>query len=370
MLDKAKILIAEEIAEDKAALNMILQHHYQVYSAEKNGQVLELIYKYMIDVVILNLRQQEIHPIEIIKAIKRHDPDIEIIISGYSDKDMALMAFKSGVSNYFSKPFRAVKIISLIKKSLEKRMLTLRLKDIIQELIESEDWISAEASCCSKKEEETLIKLARRISYHFIRDQHFKANDSRDYLELAKVLSTILESKDYYTHGHSERVSYYSGMLAERLNLNQEEKINIQIAAYLHDIGKLGLNDLLFTKKRLNHQEWDMIRQHPEKGIDLIESLCNSRDIISAIRHHHERYDGRGYPYGLAGESIPLGGRIIAIADSYDAITSQRPYRGKTMSYDEAQKELLRCAGTQFDPNLAHVFIKAIKENNHIPALT
>jgi response regulator RpfG family c-di-GMP phosphodiesterase len=370
MQDDARILIVDEETRDRAALKRILQPHYQVYVAENSRQVLELIYKDMIDVVTLNLQLSSVEPLELIKAIRQHDPDIEIIVSKYTDPDTNLRAFQYGVVDYVPKPFHIVEIMSIIKASLEKRALNLKLKNISQELMESEGLVSSDVADYTEEEKETMFKLARRISYHFIREQYSRTKTHQDYLELARVLASLLESKDAYTHGHSERVSYYSSIIAEKLDLSPEDRVNIQIAAYLHDIGKLGMSNILFKKRRLNTQEWKTIKQHPEKGIDLIESLCDSKNIIAYIRHHHERFDGNGYPHGLAGKSIPLGGRIIAIADSYDAITSDRPYRDNTMTSDEAQQEVIKCAGTQFDPYLANIFIEAIKNNNHISAVS
>jgi response regulator RpfG family c-di-GMP phosphodiesterase len=370
MRDKDRVLIIEEKVRDREALRRTLQSNYQVCVAENGRQALELIYKDMIDLVTLDLQLKSIPPIEILKAIRQHDPDIEIvIISRPADLDTTLKTLQYGV-NYVPKPFHITEVISVIKASLERRRLNLQLKHILQELMAPDGWIADWTMTCPGDEGDKLFRLARRISYHFIQQQHSKTNGYRDYLEFVKVLISTLESKDTYTHGHSERVAYYSSLIAENLDLLPEEEKDLQIAAYLHDIGKLGMsNILMLKKKRLNAQEWEIIRQHPGKGVDLIEPLRSSKNITAYIRHHHERFDGNGYPYGLAGESIPLGGRIIAIVDAYDAMTSNRPYRTKTMTSGEAQQELIRCAGTQFDPCLVSVFIRALRSNNQLLAL-
>ncbi len=148
-----------------------------------------------------------------------------------------------------------------------------------------------------------------------------------NYLDFLKVLVYILESKEPYTSGHSERVSFYADLIAQEMHLSAEEKENLQIATLLHDIGKIGVSNYVLEKSDLNENETFNLKQHPLKAVQLIEPLAFPAMVISAIRHHHERWDGKGYPDGLAGENIPLLARIISLADSYDAMTTDRPYR-------------------------------------------
>ncbi len=366
MAKETEVLIVVGDVQDRDTLNRILETSYKISVSDNSRQVLELAYKDTLDVVILDLSFNDIQPIETLKAIKHHDPYIEIvIISGENNADTTLKDFLCGVTGYIPKPFRLSNIISVTMAAAEKRNLNLQLKDIFCELMQVNSEIADEAAADPAQEKQLLLKLARIISEHFMQEPHLQTKKYKDYLEFAKVLSLTLESKDPYTYGHSERVSFYSLLIAESLKLMAAEKEEIQLAAYLHDIGKLGINSsTILKKKRLNSRDWEIIKQHPEKGVDLIKPLNNIENIKAYILHHHERFAGNGYPYGLAGESIPLGGRIIAIADSYDAITSDRPYRNKTMTHVEAQQELKRCAGTQFDPLLVEVFLKTLKKND------
>jgi HD-GYP domain-containing protein (c-di-GMP phosphodiesterase class II) len=187
-------------------------------------------------------------------------------------------------------------------------------------------------------------------------------------LDFLKVLIYILESKEPYTHGHSERVSLYSGIIAQDLLLSPQEKEDLQIATLLHDIGKIGLSNRLLKKNGLSQDDCLDIRQHPVKGIHLIEPLAFSHSIISAIRHHHERWDGTGYPDGLSGEEIPLLARIIALADSYDAMISDRPYR-QGLSIKKVQEEIEKNAGVQFDPHMVSLFAKHFKNGSVLPPI-
>ena len=176
-----------------------------------------------------------------------------------------------------------------------------------------------------------------------------------DSLDFFKVLVYVLESKEPYTCGHSERVSFYAETLAQDLNLSSEERANLQLATLLHDIGKIGLSNRLLEKIHLNQGEHMDLRQHPIQGVHLIEHLSFPPAVTGAIRHHHERWDGKGYPDGLAQKEIPLLARIINLADSYDAMTSDRPYRSG-LAYANVQKEILRNSGTQFDPEMVSLF--------------
>ena len=172
------------------------------------------------------------------------------------------------------------------------------------------------------------------------------------------TLTLALESKDSNTHGHSQRVSEYVMAVANKLNLSETDKTNLWRAAILHDIGKIGIPDVILNKTTsLNEEEWEIMRSHPERGEAICSKLKFAREILPIIRHHHERYDGKGYPDGLSGEDIPFLARIISIADTFDAITSPRSYRSPGTE-EQAVRELKRCAGTQFDPYLVGVFLE------------
>ncbi len=172
-----------------------------------------------------------------------------------------------------------------------------------------------------------------------------------------KSLVAALEAKDDYTHGHSERVYELSICIARKLNLSSEDLQIMTWSALLHDVGKIGIDETILRKPgRLTAEEYEIIKTHPTLGASLLEPIEQLGMIVPGIRHHHERFDGKGYPDGLAGEEIPLLGRIIAVADTYDAIVSTRPYRSPRTEEDAL--EIIRDgAGTQFDPELAEIFL-------------
>lgn len=178
----------------------------------------------------------------------------------------------------------------------------------------------------------------------------------RGALSIIYALAATVDAKDHYTYGHSKKVSEYAVALAEALQIPRDRVITIRAAALLHDIGKIGVPDSILNKQGpLTEAEWEPIKEHPQLGVEILRHVIDLINCLPAILHHHEHYDGTGYPAGLQGDNIPLEARILAIADAYDAITSLRPYR-KRLSPQEALVELKRCAETQFDPGLVDIF--------------
>ncbi len=180
----------------------------------------------------------------------------------------------------------------------------------------------------------------------------------QNYLDTVEALVQALEAKDSYTSGHAGRVADLAVAMAEELGMAEDKQEFLKYAGILHDVGKIGVDEGILNKRvPLLNSEWAAIREHPVIGETIIKKINFLFDISTVVRHHHERYDGQGYPDGLKGEAIPLEARIIAIADTYDAITSDRSYR-KGRTPREAVQELRRIAGTQLDPELVNVFIK------------
>jgi len=182
------------------------------------------------------------------------------------------------------------------------------------------------------------------------------------------TLAVTMEAKDPYTNGHSSRVQAWATAIGRELGLSGDRLQNLSRAGELHDIGKLTWSDSILTANRcLTDEEWAVVRQHPQRGVELLKHLNFLNDIQPAILYHHERIDGKGYPEGLAGPQIPLEARILAVVDSFDAMTSARPYR-PPLSLEEATVELRRCAGTQFDPTIVDAFLR-LMENGRLPAV-
>jgi putative two-component system response regulator len=188
-------------------------------------------------------------------------------------------------------------------------------------------------------------------------------HNQRLFLNMLKVMAKVLETKDPYTKFHSDNVSKYARQLARRIGFEQERVDLLQIAGILHDFGKIGISDLILNKPGgLSGDEYDIVKRHPLIGSTILEPLQELQQVIRDVRHHHERFDGSGYPLGLAGGEIPLGARILCVADSYDAMTSNRAYH-RSMSDEQSREELRRCAGTQFDPDIVKIMLELLDEH-------
>lgn len=188
-------------------------------------------------------------------------------------------------------------------------------------------------------------------------------NDLRDLLfGTIGAICEALDEKDKYTIGHSRRVTSYALLLGFELGLNKMQLQKLQLAGLLHDIGKIGTPEYILNKPgKLTDEEFEVIRKHPDRGANIISNLKQLGDVIDWVRAHHERYDGRGYPSKMAGDEIPMGAAILAVADTYDAMTSDRSYR-KGLPHEVALNEIKKCTGTQFNPGVAEAFVRIEKK--------
>jgi HD-GYP domain-containing protein (c-di-GMP phosphodiesterase class II) len=185
---------------------------------------------------------------------------------------------------------------------------------------------------------------------------------------ILSMLTRAIEARDPYTRGHSTRVTALAELVALRLGWGEERLKSLRIGGRLHDIGKLAVPDNVLCKEgRLEEDELAQIQEHPKIGAKLILRIAALRDAIPYVLYHHERWDGTGYPSGKAGEEIPVEARVLAVADAFDAMTSDRPYR-PALSHDEALAEVERCAGTQFDPQIARIFLELFGEAEELRA--
>jgi putative two-component system response regulator len=350
------VLIVDDEIGPRESLRMILKPTYNIYTADNGNKAIEMIQQIKMDVVTLDLKMPDISGIDTLKEIRHLDPEVMvIIITGFGTLKTAIEAIRYGVFDYIPKPFNVPEIISIIRKSVQRKKLNSKIREVINQISDHPllDEVGTDNGFCLPKEmDEDLPSKWRRS----------EISENGNSLEFARVLAYTLEESDPYTSGHSARVCYYSDLIAKRLCLSGKEQVEIQIASYLHDIGKMGIsNRFINNKGSLTPVDWAIMKQHTKKSIELLAPLSLSSNILSYILHHHERFDGSGYPDGLAGDQIPLGARIIAISDAYDSMTSNRPYR-QSLSNAEARQELLKCVGTQFDPKLVTLFSESLNE--------
>jgi len=354
------VLVVDDEIGPRESLRMILKPHYNIFTAENGDSAIQMLRQTEMDVVTLDIRMPGMSGIDTLKEIRLLDPDlIVIIITGYGTLKSAIEAIRYGVFDYIPKPFNVPEIMCIIEKSIQRRKLNLKIKDMLRQR-------SDPSGNQDPPMDSDLLFPKEMKGFTNFGNGEERPSENQNCLEFSKVLAFTLEEKDPYTSGHSERVCYYSDFISKRLVLNPKDRNEIRVASYLHDIGKIGISNRFINKKgTLSSTEWAIIKQHTRKSIDLLIPLNLSPDILSYIHHHHERFDGTGYPDGLSEDKIPLGARIIAIADAYDSMTSDRPYR-KPLSNGEAKGELLKYAGKQFDPQLVSIFLDILKEMEEV----
>jgi len=355
----ANILIVDDEIGPRESLRMILKPHYNIFIAENGYSAIQMLRQTEMDVVTLDIRMPGMSGIDTLKEIRLLDPDVMVvIITGFGTLKSAIEAIRYGVFDYIPKPFNVPEIMGIIEKSIQRRKLNLKVKEMLRQRSDSGN---------QNGPMDTDLLLSKEMSGLADSGNGERGtSENQNCLEFSKVLAFTLEEKDPYTSGHSERVCYYSDFISKKLSLNPKDRNEIRVASYLHDIGKIGISNRFINKKgALSSTEWAIIKQHTKKSLELLVPLNLSPHTLSYIHHHHERYDGTGYPDGLSEDRIPLGARIIAVADAYDSMTSDRPYR-KPLTNGDAKNELLKFAGKQFDPQLVTIFLNILKEMEEV----
>ena len=213
-------------------------------------------------------------------------------------------------------------------------------------------------------EEMKLLSIfASQVAIAVEEAKHYE--DTRlNYFNTIHTLVLAIEARDPYTRGHTERVTKYALKIGQALEMPKPELEILRYAGEVHDVGKISIPDFILNKPgRLTPAERAVIEIHPVKGVEMLEPLEFLKPALPVVRHHHERYDGTGYPDGLEKEKIPMMARIVACADAFDAMTSDRPYRRRKLAVEEALEEIRNNSGSQFDPHIAHIFAKTIQSN-------
>jgi len=325
-----RILAVDDEESIRSVLKTILDGEGYICEAAANAnEAINRLRENQYDIILTDIMMPGISGIQLLEMVRERDDEIAVImLTAVNDIDVSIRALKSGAYDYISKPFRPDDVIISIEMALQKRALILENRDYQRNL------------------EKKVLEQSRKIQSSFIKS--------------IEALARTLEAKDSDTRDHSLRVTEYSIRTAEQMELAPAEIENIRVAAALHDIGKIGISDTILDKdESLRQEERDHIHRHPLIAAQILGPIDELKEIIQLIKYHHENFDGTGYPDGLAGEKIPIGSRIIAVADAFDAITSTRPYReAKTELF--AVEEIKKYAGRQFDPNVISHFLKAM----------
>jgi len=259
-----------------------------------------------------------------------------------------------------------IKDLEQDKRFLKKETMDYKIKQLLMVPIviegEVKGVINLDNNTSFTTDTINLLKSFSEQAAVAINNAHLYQKIQDNYFEIIKALAQAIEAKDPYTYGHSERVMKYAVLIAQKLGLQEREKESLRYAAILHDIGKIGVRGIVLNNPRgLTSEEYDEIKKHPLIGEGIIKPIELLQPIRPLIRHHHEWNNGKGYPDGLSGENIPLGARILAVADAYDAMKSDRPYR-KALTEETAIRELRQGGGTQFEPKIVEVFLEILKQ--------
>jgi len=344
---KGKILIVDDEPSIRELVKLKLTDDgYECDLAEDAETALSMLSQAGYDGILSDVNMPGISGIEMLRRIRLTDEDVAVIImTGAPDLASAVEAMKLGAHDHLSKPLNLDMLTLTVDRAVDKKRLIAQNREYQRNL-------------------ESMV--------HERTKQLNDANDNLRNLFIGsiKALAQALEAKDEYTQGHSARVAEESVRIARYLSLSEAEIQSIWIAGFLHDIGKIGVKEsVLNNPGKLDAMEWASVKEHPVLAAKILDPIDELRDVIRMVKHHHERFDGGGYPDGLAGSDIPLGARILSVADAYDALTSKRPYR-EPMTPEEAIQIFKDGAGTQFDPVIVEAFLSSTdkrESGEHVP---
>jgi len=329
---RPRILIVDDEAEITAILADLFEGKYDCTTAGSAEEALELLSIQDYELVVSDITMPGMSGLDMIPHIRNAWPNsVVVMISGMQTVESAIDALRLGAFDYVMKPFDLRQVEAVVKRALEHQELIVakqRYEDHLEELVE-----------------QRTTELDQAL------------NSLEDaYRSTLKALTAALETRDLETHGHSERVVSYSMRLGREYRLDSQHTKSLEFGSLLHDIGKIGVPDLILRKPaKLTPEEWVLMRQHPSHGQQILRGIQFLEGAARVVAQHHEQWDGSGYPLGLRGEEIDICARIFSVADAFDAITSNRVYR-KGKPYLAAAEELDAWAGKQFDPKVVEAF--------------
>jgi putative two-component system response regulator len=330
-LPKENILLVDDEAAIRQILNKgLAMHGYSCDEAENADEALKKLEKKQSDLVIMDINMPGKRGSEVLPDITQRFPETAVIMaSGITDTKIIAQCIKNGAQDYISKPFRFDQVLKSVNGTLDKRRLELEIQRYFEDM---------------KGKAKNKDMDPRKL-----------------FLGAIQTLVNTLESGDRYTKGHSQEVAEIAASIGEQLRLSAQELEDLHWASLLHDVGKIAVDPEILNKPgELTPSEYRHIMTHAVIGPKLVKPFVTN-DIVEIISHHHDYYDGGRHNQILVGEDIPLGARIIAVADAYQAMISDRPYR-QALSIMDALEELDWCSGSQFDPMIATIMIKLIQE--------
>lgn len=333
------VLIIDDAPTIRKRLCGILSPHYVCDETDSAEDAVKKIRARRFSVVLSDIALPKMSGVELIPHVKKLSPNsVVVLFSGKLSAEYAISALRAGAFDYLTKPIGEEEVLAVVERAAEHSELK-SLKESYQYHLE--ELVAKRTAELDKALEE--IESSYRVTL--------------------KALVQALETRDFETHGHSERVVTFSLRLGYELGLDKDGLRNLELGALLHDIGKIGVPDAILRKPaQLSEDEWYKMRLHPTHGQRILRNIPFLEGAARVVSQHHEKWDGTGYPSGLRGGEIDIGARIFAVVDAFDAMISNRIYR-RGRSYKDAVTELERCAGTQFDPEIVEAFKNVPRED-------
>ena len=331
----ARILVVDDEAHVRSMIGATLEHRgYDVQLATSARDALETLERDAFDLVLTDIVMRDGNGIAMLECIRAQQPNLPVVVvTAIHDISVAIDSMRRGAYDYLLKPFEREHLASTVERALDHR----------QALQESHNY---------QQSLEQVVRARTEMLRQAMEDLE------HSYDVTLEALGDALDLKDSETEGHSKRVTAYTIALARAMGVAPAEIKVIARGAFLHDIGKMAIPDEILRKPgTLSPEEQEVMRDHCTRGYHMLRKIPFLAEAAEIVFSHQEHYDGRGYPSALRGSEIPIGSRIFAVADTLDAITSDRPYR-RARNFDVAREEILRCSGTQFDPGVVEVFLK------------
>jgi len=341
MAGPVQILVVDDEEPIRNALKKFLsQQQFEVYAAGTGDDALQQLRRHRIALMLCDIRMPGTSGVDLVPQAIEIEPELAILmLTAVNDATSAALCMQRGAMDYLTKPIELADLGRAVQRALKRR-------EMLGENRQLNQWLKEEVSTRTAELQRERGKL-ERLS-----------------IATLEALVNALEAKDPYMRGHSARVADLSATIAHQLGLADEDLEHVRVAGRLHDIGKIGTRESVLNKQgALTPDEFEHVKQHVVIGSQILAPLSHLGDIIPAVRHHHERWDGTGYPDGLRGEEIPIGARIIGAAEVFDALSTSRAYQEK-MSPENAVERIADLSGTVLDPQVVEA-VSAVVAKRH-----
>jgi putative nucleotidyltransferase with HDIG domain len=355
MQEHTVLFVDDEVNILKAIQRLLRNEQMTVLTASRPQEALELLDRADAQLVVSDQRMPEMSGVDLLSSVRERHPDmVRMMLTGYTEMNIAVEAINKGeIYRLITKPWNDDELKATLRQAFDHFDLKREIKRLNQVTREQ----NFKLQDMNKNLEGKVRDRTRQLD---VKNKELRTA----YIQTIRALAEAIDAKDAYTRGHSERVAVYASRIAREMNLDRQLIERVYFAGLLHDVGKIGIPDAIITKpSRLDADEYKEIKKHPEIGAKILEPVEFLGPIVPCVRHHHEWFDGsdRGYPDRLIADAIPLPSRVILVADTVEAMTSDRPYR-KALPTEAVIAELHKFSGSQFDPVVVKAFLRLLDQ--------